>query len=265
MIKLKILFFKILFYFLSITIAFAQSTDSTVNEEEYEDSIVYVKKNPLVIKKEFYLADSIPKIVKIQKSSFAIEESAMALGYGGYYKYCASCSTYYHALRVATKPLLSWRFGFDVHYRREKLLASLGIAYSIYREQFSTGATGISVNQYRYVSFPVGLGWYLFDANNISLVVKANYTHSLLSGVSGATYVSNSDSTTTSLESQNLFRKHTNAIGGSIGLQMKLLPKLYLNFEIFYNGDLNSITNSNALYVQQRNMLGLKTGIIRGF
>jgi len=251
--------FTIFFIFLT-SICNAQIISDTLEDVEEVDTVV-IYKEPVIIKKEIYISSP-------QKSFSKYINVFIASMYNfNYFKVCTSCAGFKDNMNNATSQRLNYSFGAGLYFNKRKLLYSLGITYTIMKEHFNPIRSGDSIstiNKFQYLDLDFSLG-YKLHRNKMMYVISVGGIASYLLNTNGKTFSETIDSSVVNLKSVTRFRSVSFSAMVGIKFIYKLNERVNMYTEPFYRGNILSITRPNSIYVQYRNLAGLRFGLFYSF
>lgn len=256
------LFFGLLFVsFLSS----AQQSDSS----QIADTIIIIE-DPVIIEKVVYI-ESPSKKLKLHKPLYSIFQTAISYNFD-YYSYCdiPLCKSYYDQIRSSTKPNINYSITAGVGFMaRQKWIHEWSICYSTYRDLFvyqnTIGKEEKFINKYHYLEIFLQPGYILtFNRKKHFYLFKGGVGVAYLINSSGMIYSKYNSKEVSEIENELKLNKfiYKTELSASVGI--KKSERLKYLFTLYYSYDLLSMINRNDFFTRQRNIFGVKMGVIIG-
>lgn len=233
-----------------------------------DDSIVIIKKDPVIINRPVHV---------IQYKPFAFEEKKFYLQLGGgvfthfdHYTICENCKDYVNEVKGNTDAGLDYNGFVRFIYSPKRLSIGLELSYTTfqdrYRHTLANGTETSFKNTYAYGDFGLSGGyWLLPKTKKIALLALSSIHRSQKISAQGTTLKEDDILQLTDLNTERTLNSSIYYL--SIGFQayFKISEQLRLGLEPFYRFDLSSVTDRNEPFTLQRNVLGTKLMVVKGF
>jgi hypothetical protein len=228
---------------------------------------IYVTEEPLVIKKKIHVTKELPALPKRTFLYYSLQ-TGFSIN-RDYYAACATpiCMDYYLKVRSATKPLYNNIVSFSIGFISNRFVLEPSLSYSLYRDRFTYDNfiqnEKEEINYYHQLDFSLKPGYY-FDTkkSRYYLLLKAGPSLSYLANVSGLTYSKDNPNNVSNLNKEFKFNLFSYRLGMELSLGKKAYNKPGFISTLFYSYDLLSIINKKDYFTRQRNVLGIKIGVI---
>jgi hypothetical protein len=247
--------FSILF---PVSALYSQTDTEEKNVPSESADTVIIRKTPVVIRKLLYIEE------EVKPSTRFIEVFGSVSNNFNYYRVCKDCQTYLVKLKEATKPTFSYSGGANFIFMNKHLFTNLGVAYTNAREVFNYPGIKKSINNFNYLDLNIS-GGYRIKSKGLSVVIAGGGIVSQLLSLKGNTISETDTISMVDIKSQQQFKKTSYGLTFSLKFIYEISYTLSVVVEPYYRGDITSITRRDELYVQQRNFVGGKIGLLYGF
>jgi hypothetical protein len=237
---------------------FGQTDQPEKNTPLESSDTIIIKKSPVIVRKVLYIEE------EVKPSDKFVEVFVNPFGNFNYYDVCEDCKNYLTKLKEVTKPTLGYSIGANYIYMKKHFFSGAGIAYTNVREIFNYPGATKSINSFQYLDLNLS-GGYRIKFNRLSVVITGGGIMSHMLSLKGNAISEADTISMVDIKSQRQFRKNSYALSFSIKFIYELSYKLSILAEPFYRGDITSITQKSELYVEQRNFLGSKLGVLYAF
>jgi hypothetical protein len=246
-----------------VNAALAQSPADSLQEQEEEIDTVRVKKKVFVSKTVYA-----PPLKK--ENIFFISAYVGAYTDKSYYNVCESCKSYFDSVQAATSFALSYTYGLQIAYSPKKWYLALGASSAHYRSRFnftdSIGQAYNTINALNSIDFNFAGGyWFRKEKQGLSYMALGGLSYALLNSVSGSTLSRENSGRVVDLKDEIAFSPTQISINATLRLLYPLFSKVKAFGDLFYAYDVKTIIKANNEFVQQRNMYGLKLGLMYRF
>jgi hypothetical protein len=232
------------------------------------DSIIYTDeidtiriKEKLVVNKTIYIRPEVKKD-RVYLSGYAGTSTEKS-----YYGVCAECRDYFNKVKNATKPTVSYTYGLDFIFSPGKLYFSSGISLSYYRYKFnftdSLSDQYTSNNKLNYMQGNISAGYWLGkNKSKLSTVLLGGISFAKLNKIAGSTLNLENPQKVVPLQEEISYYPYNFTANATIKLVYRLTRNFNAFGDLFYNYDIRTINKTSEPYTKQRNIIGLKLGVI---
>jgi hypothetical protein len=241
--------------FLISTSGLSQNIDSAAVDEGYTDTIV-INKDPYILKKTIYVNTS--KVKKV-KAYFEIFFLPLYNNYN-YFKVCQDCKDYLANLKQAQSKALSYSLGLNFIYSYKSFTIIPGLSFTTIREHFNFNGIK-AINSFNYLESSLMLGFKI-NRKKVCVIPLIGPGISLQKSLRGKTISEQNYSEVVDIQNMNRFSRFSYTMDGGVKIIFNPANKFTYSIEPFYRWNLKTITRSNMIYVEQRNFIGLRFGII---
>ncbi len=254
---IKLFLVSIVFLFVA-GLSFAQP-DIIINPSEEDVDTVIIKKEDYIIRKEVYIEE--PK----EYSKFLTIYGAPVY-YSSYYDVCEDCKDFMTNQKRAVDPLLSYRVGLNLSFKKKKIYITPGIAFTSLRERFIASASSEQfnlINHYNYLDASLAAG-YKVGNGKFSCIIQGYGMISRLLEADGKIFSTSNFTSVIPIKVEN-FKTYVLSLGVGFRLGYNLSERLQLNVEPGYRGNITTVTKSKTPYIQQRNLFSTEIGVSYAF
>jgi|GEM_PF-6826566 len=255
----KTIFILIVLCFISPVMAQTSADSIQADAEEVADTVRVKKK--IIVNKTVY----VPMAVKTDL--FYLSLNGGLFGEESYYNVCESCQEYADKAQATNSSALSYTYGLNAAYAPGKLYFSLGASGSHDRKRFSfvdsKGKAYNANNELKFfgVDFSAGY-WFRKNKKGFSYLLMAGASYAWLYQVSGSKLSQDNPDQVVNLNEEMDYYPTVVILNAAFRVLYPISPKTKLFGELYYSYDTRTIIKTDE-FVQQRNVYGLRVGIMR--
>ncbi|HXA00958.1 MAG TPA: hypothetical protein VNW99_03160, partial [Cytophagaceae bacterium] len=153
-----------------------------------------------------------------------------------------------------------YSLGLNFIYSYKSFTIIPGLSFTTIRDHFNFNGIK-AINSFNYLESSLMLG-YKINRKKVCVIPLIGPSISVQESLHGKTISEQNYSEVVDIQSINRFSKFTYNMNAGIKIIFNPANKFTYSVEPFYRWNLKTITQSNMLYVEQRNFIGLRFGLI---
>ncbi|MBO9699471.1 MAG: hypothetical protein J7604_04630 [Sporocytophaga sp.] len=254
---IKSFLISIVFLFVA-GLSFAQKDSTNLSTEEEVDTVI-IKKADYIIRKEVYIDEP-------QGNSRFLTVYGAPVYYTSYYDVCQDCKDFLTNQKKAIDPLLSYRVGLNLTFKKKKIYITPGLAFTSIREGFVANDSLDHfdlINHYNYLDVSLAAGYKLGNGK-LSCIIQGYGIVSRLMEAEGKIISTKNFKSVIPIKTDN-FKTYVFSLGVGLRFGYNLSERLQLIVEPGYRGNITTVTKSKTPYIQQRNLFSAEMGVSYAF